>query len=95
MLKLRAVKEIFTFSMIEKLNVSRIEAEYGIRIIPVTIIGRRWSFAGDKTDISPGQPLRIQLDDKSGIVIYNWDKVPVEKRSLVEEAIKKNVQFAG
>jgi hypothetical protein len=89
MRRLRTVKEIFIFSMLKNLKIHEIEAEYGLRIIPVEIIGRRWSFAGDNTDIIPGQSRRIQLDDKSGIVIYNWDNVPIVKQPAVEQEIRK------
>jgi len=83
------VKEIFTFSMLKNAKIEKIESEYGLRVIPVVIIGRRWSFAGDNTDIIPGQSRRIQLDDKSGIVVYNWNNVPTEKQSTVEKEIRK------
>ena len=68
-----------------------IEKVYGIRIIPARIIGRRWSFYGDTyTDIPVSYPLRVQISETHGFVIYNGDNLSEQDLQTVKQFMKEN-----
>lgn len=78
--------------MINRTLVTDLEERFGVKVLPVKIIGgRRWSFEGKLSGtIFPGESKRIQLDTDHGVIIYNWQVLTSGDQEMIEKIIKEN-----
>lgn len=86
------VKGISIFNMIEQSIIDSIEKKYAVRIISAKIIGsRRWSFDGSSVGVIPvGASEKIQIDECSGAVVYNWQVLNEQQKKEIKEILTKN-----
>lgn len=63
--------------------------KYGIMIIPARIIGRRWAFVGGATDVPLGLAHRIELDNGTGVIVYNWNHLSQDQKKKAEIEIRE------
>jgi hypothetical protein len=80
--------------MLMQSEIYKLEVKFGIRILPVKIIGgRRWSFIGNTTgEIPAGESKRIQIDEYTGVIVYNWHTLNDSQKSIVENNLKNKVE---
>jgi hypothetical protein len=74
--------------MIDKNKIDNLEIVYGIKILPVRIIGRRWAFDGSvQTNIPIGEMKRLQIDSNTGCIVYNWNLLNDSQQRIVEQSL--------
>jgi hypothetical protein len=67
-------------------EINKLELKFGIRILPAKIIGgRRWSFIGNTLgDVPVGESKRIQINENSGVIVYNWHTLNESQKNIVQ-----------
>jgi len=72
-----------------------IRETYNLTSIPVRIMNeKRWESMDEIIVREPfeGMPQRIALDDKFGVIIYDWDEVSDEIKSAIVAKYRESAQ---
>jgi len=72
-----------------------IKETYNLTSIPVRIMNeKRWESMDEIIVREPfeGMPQRIALDDKFGVIIYDWDEVSDEIKSAIVAKYRESAQ---
>jgi len=72
-------------------RISFLEKKYRVVVQIAEIQGRRWSYLGGSRmkDIPIVPPGQIRLNDRLGIVVYNWHRLPEERKKTLLSELKK------
>lgn len=69
---------------------SEIEQKYAIKVIPVEIMGSRWSCLVNPGSTLPlSQPVRIKINERTGYIIYQSSPLTEKQLSEIQALLQE------
>ncbi|MFW5775549.1 MAG: hypothetical protein ACOCW2_04590 [Chitinivibrionales bacterium] len=74
--------------------IAELEKSFGVKILPIRIIGKRWAFKGENLPIElpVATSHRIILSDSEGVIVYGWDDLDEKQKHYLTIGLKEHTR---